>query len=178
MNDIPIHDPRFVRQHAQQLFAEPRLHPGKDVALHARVVLGLKQTERLTKSSVQAAWRTRVKVWHPDLENDGYTQRAKGQMMRAINVSRDLLLSELEQGNTKSKRVAPRRTRKRGSLLITPEGHIFGNGDLYLGSAGSVAFAIAYCGRAGWKYELCNQLSEGQQTAISNRPKPRRRRRK
>ena len=139
----------------------------------ARAVLGLPTRKRITKRMVQQAWSVAVRKHHPDT-NPGVDP----SLIKSVNVSRDVLLRVISEGETGTAPTAPRsKSRRSNTLLITPEGHLFGQGDLYLGNAGTVAFAIAYCGRAGWKYELCNQLSESQQRALDNRPKPKRRRR-
>ena len=139
----------------------------------ARQVLGLPPRKRISKRMVQEAWSLAVRKHHPDT-NPGVDPN----LIKSVNVSRDVLMRVIRDGETGTAPTAPKRHRKRNTLLITPESHIFGVNDMFLGNAGTVAFAIAYCGRAGWNYELCNQLSDGQQQALDNRPKPRRRRRR
>jgi len=141
----------------------------------ARVVLELPPRKTLTRSMVQTAWREQVKIWHPDINP---RDKRRVRATRNINLARDLLLTAIDQRKAGTAPPAPKRRRRRSTLLITPEGHLFGDNDLFLGNAGTVAFAIAYCGRAGWKYELCNQLSESQQRALDNRSKPKRRKRR
>lgn len=52
------------------------------------------------------------------------------------------------------------------TLTITPEGALWGPEVLLLGKFGSVAHAIAYCGKAGWDYTLGKELTSKQRLVL------------
>ena len=150
----------------------------------ARKLLGLPPKGDFTKELLQSAWREAAKAAHPDA---GGTDEA----MAEINAARDLLEG---QGNSGSNRTAqevadyidqlarergidlhapnPKTTRKpkpaksESVLTISPEGHLFGEADQYVGSCHNVAAAIAYCAAAGWSYRQSRELTDGQRRVL------------
>ena len=153
-------------------------------ATAARKLLGLPARKAITDEELQQAWRTAAKSAYPDA---GGSDAA----MAEINAARDLLEAQLGAGSGRTAREVadyidelarergidlnapdPKTTRKRRSkpatltLSITPEGALWGPGDVLLGRCGSVAHAVAYCGKAGWDYALGKELSAAQRMVL------------
>lgn len=150
----------------------------------ARKVLGIPPKGDFNEEMLQSAWREAAKVAHPDA---GGTDAAMAQ----INAARDLLETRVNVGPGKTlHEVAdyienlarergidlnapdPRTTRKPKPakpstvLTISPEGHLFGKADRYIGNCRSVAAAIAYCGACGWSYQQTAELTAGQRRVL------------
>jgi hypothetical protein len=125
----------------------------------ARKLLGLPARKAFTEEELQQGWRSAAKAAHPDA---GGSDAAMAQ----INAARDLLQPLAQQV------AAPAPARKHQQidedhpLAITPEGHLFGPGDLYVGTCHTIAAAIAFCGRAGWAYTLTKELTASQRCQL------------
>lgn len=128
-------------------------------ATAARKLLGLPARKAFTEEQLQQAWRAAAKAAHPDA---GGSDAA----MAKVNAARDLLQPEAFLETTAA---APAR-KQSGSpgitLVITPEGALWGPGELLLGKLGSVAHAIAFCGKTGWDYTLGKELSAAQRLVL------------
>ena len=131
----------------------------------ARVLLELPPRRKLTADEITAAWKREVKTAHPD-------HGGTADLFDAVNEARDLLLAKVA-GATGDKAIpvdaefnAPGASTEANVLLITPEAHLFGQLDHYVGQCGSIAAAMAYCAAAGWGYRLTNELTPSQRLAL------------
>jgi hypothetical protein len=130
----------------------------------ARKLLKIPGRHPFTEEELQIGWRTAAKAAHPDA---GGSDAAMAQ----INAARDLLQPLALTGAPDSVQPTAARPRKDKTtstitLTISPNGHLFGPGDLLLGDCKSVASAIAFCGQAGWNYSLGKELSSTQRMVL------------
>ena len=128
----------------------------------ARKLLAIPPKGSFTDELLQSAWREAAKAAHPDA---GGTN----ELIIQVNAARDLLqpmavesMPETKARTTKK----PEKTKSESVLTISPEGHLFGVADQYVGSCHSVAAAIAYCGAAGWSYQQSRELTDGQRRVL------------
>lgn len=129
----------------------------------ARKLLGIPGRHSFTEEELQIGWRGAAKAAHPDA---GGSDAA----MAKVNAARDLLQPLAITGAVETTSAATPRKRKASAntitLTITPEGALWGPEALLLGKLGSVAHAIAYCGKAGWDYTLGKELSSRQRMVL------------
>lgn len=128
----------------------------------ARKLLAIPPKGSFTDELLQSAWREAAKAAHPDA---GGTN----ELIIQVNAARDLLqpiavesLPETKARTTKK----PEKTKSETVLTISPEGHLFGVADQYVGSCHSVAAAIAYCAASGWSYQQSHELTDGQRRVL------------
>jgi len=126
----------------------------------ARKLLGLPPRKAFTEEDLQKAWRIAAKAAHPDA---GGSDAA----MAKINAARDLLQPIAQQQAMPAPARKHQPVDNEHPLAITPEGHLFGPGDLYVGTCHTIAAAIAFCGRAGWAYTLTKELTASQRMALA-----------
>ena len=128
----------------------------------ARKLLGLPARKAFTEEALQQGWRTAAKAAHPDA---GGSDAA----MARLNAARDLLqpLAQMLQPATAAAAPAGDDSISTITLTISPDGHLFGPGDLLLGNCKTVAGAIAFCGQTGWAYSLGKELSAAQRLALT-----------
>nr|BDD44862.1 hypothetical protein 2 [bacterium] len=131
----------------------------------ARALFELPPRRKLTADEITAAWKREIKTAHPD-------HGGTAELFAAVNEARDLLLATAA-GATGDKVIptdaefsAPGAATDANTLVITPEAHLFGQSDIYVGKCGAVATAIAYCAAAGWNYKLTNELTPSQRLAL------------
>ena len=127
----------------------------------ARKLLGLPARKAFTEEALQQGWRTAAKAAHPDA---GGSDAA----MARLNAARDLLqpLAQMLPPATAARSAGGNST-STITLTISPDGHLFGPGDLLLGNCKTVAGAIAFCGQTGWAYSLGKELSAAQRLALT-----------
>ena len=76
-------------------------------------------------------------------------------------------MSKLTMAKAKAKaKRRPKQAQSTAVLTISPEGHLFGERDQYLGNCHTVAGAIAYCAAAGWSYRQSAELTDGQRRVL------------
>ena len=128
----------------------------------ARALFELPPRRKLTADEITAAWKREVKAAHPD-------HGGTADLLEAVNEARDLLLASVtgdEAIPVDAKFNAPGTATEANTLVITPEAHLFGKSDTYVGKCGTIATAIAYCAAAGWAYKLTNELTPSQRLAL------------
>lgn len=128
----------------------------------ARKVLGIPPKGEFTLEMLQSAWREAAKAAHPD--NGGTDEK-----IIKVNAARDLLqpmaVETLVEPKATTKR-KPKVAKSTAVLTISPEGHLFGESDQYIGNCRSVAAAIAYCAASGWSYRQSSELTDGQRRVL------------
>ena len=135
------------------------------IATQARKLLGLPPRRKLTADEITAAWKREVKTAHPD-------HGGTAELLTSVNEARDLLLAKVAGATgdaaipTDAEFSAPGTATETNTLVITPEAHLFGQLDHYVGQCGSIAGAITYCAAAGWNYKLTNELTPSQRLAL------------
>lgn len=128
----------------------------------ARKLLGIPPKGSFTDELLQSAWREAAKASHPDA---GGTN----ELIIQVNAARDLLqpIAVESMPETKARTTTkPEKTKSETVLTISPEGHLFGVADQYVGSCHSVAAAIAYCAASGWSYQQSRELTDGQRRVL------------
>ena len=111
----------------------------------ARKLLALLARKAFTEEALQQGWPTAAKAAHPDA---GGSDAAMAQ----LNAARGLLqpLAQLlEPAAAAAAPAAGGNPTSTITLTISPDGHLFGPGDLLLGNCKTVAGAIAFCGQTG-----------------------------
>ena len=126
----------------------------------ARRVLGIPPKGDFTEEMLQSAWREAAKAAHPD---NGGTD----ELIIEVNAARDLLQSlAVETLPSPKAKAQPQPAKSSAVLTISPEGHLFGESDRYIGNCRSVAGAIAYCAASGWSYQQTAELTAGQRRVL------------
>ena len=128
----------------------------------ARGLFELPPRRKLTADEINTAWKREVKTAHPD-------HGGTADLLVAANEARDLLLAGVTGAaaiTVDAEFSAPGTATDTNTLVITPEAHLFGQLDNYVGKCGTIAAAIAYCAAAGWNYKLTNELTPSPQLVL------------
>ena len=131
----------------------------------ARKLLGIPGPHPFTADELQIEWRAAAKTAHTDTSGSDAA-------MAKVDAARDLLEPLAVTGAVETTTAAPARKQSSSpgsTLTITPEGALWGPKALLLGKLGSVAHAIAFCGKAGWDYTLGKELSSKQRMVLEGR---------
>jgi len=124
----------------------------------------LKLGIEFTSEELKSAFRQAAKSAHPD--SGGTVEK-----MQAVNEANTLLeflaidqiVDEVVTFNIDGTPAAPSAN---VSLMVAPDGRLFGPGNVYVGNCKTVAAAIAYCAKAGWSHSLVKALTSGQRKAV------------
>ena len=128
----------------------------------ARTLFELPPRRKLTADEINTAWKREVKTAHPD-------HGGTADLLVAVNEARDLLLAGVTGDAAipvEAEFSAPGTATDTNTLVITPEAHLFGQLDHYVGKCGTIAAAIAYCAAADWNYKLTNELTPSQRLVL------------
>jgi len=128
----------------------------------ARKLLGLPPRRAFSEEELQTSWREAAKAAHPDA---GGTDEQIIQVNAARDLLQPLAVESVAEPSAKTTR-KPKPAKSEAVLTISPEGHLFGEADQYVGSCHTVAAAIAYCAVAGWSYRQSRELTDGQRRVL------------
>ena len=128
----------------------------------ARKLLGIPPKGSFTAELLQSAWRESAKAAHPDA---GGTDEQIIQVNAARDLLQPLAVESAPEPKAKTTR-KPKPAKSEAVLTISPDGHLFGERDQYLGNCRTVAAAIAYCAASGWSCRQTHELTDGQRRVL------------
>ena len=117
-----------------------------------------------TSDELKTAFRKAAKSAHPDRGGTVEKMQAVNEANTLLEfLALDQIVDEVVVFKTDSAQATPSTN---VTLLVSPDGRLFGPGNVYVGNCRTVASAIAYCAAAGWTHNLLKALTGDQRQAV------------